>query len=130
MSREVSAISAGWCSEYLQRARGNERTATMSNETADHKKNVEELARESGIYLSPERLSATEQRLKDEERRKAAQDAERAEARQHQKPLDRGATRPVGRPRGSRTVSVIGERQSADQAEVGLEKPQKEIYMA
>ena len=102
----------------------------MSDEPADNKKNVEALARESGIYLSPERLSTTEQRIKDEERRKAVLDAEGAMPRHGQKPLDRGAPRPVGRPRGSRSVTAIGEKQSADQLEVGAEKPQKGLYMA
>jgi hypothetical protein len=102
----------------------------MSNETADHKKNVEELARESGIYLSPERLSTTEQRLKDEERRKAALGIVGAELQNDQKPLDRGTSRPVGRPRGSRSATASGERQSADQLELGSAKPQKGLYMA
>jgi hypothetical protein len=102
----------------------------MNDETADNKKNVEELARESGIYLSPERLSTTERRIKDEERRKAALDAEGAEPQNDQKPLDRGVPRPVGRPRGSRSATAIGERQSADQLEVGAKKPQKGLYIA
>jgi hypothetical protein len=100
----------------------------MSNETAEHKKNVEELARESGIYLSPERLSTTKQRLKDEERRKALQDAEQTEVRHDQKPLG-STSRPVGRPRGSRSMTTIGEQRSADQLEVGSEKPSKGLYM-
>ncbi len=36
----------------------------MSNENINHKKDLEELAREAGVYLSPDRLSALEQRLK------------------------------------------------------------------
>jgi hypothetical protein len=102
----------------------------MSDDIADRKKNVEELAREAGVYLSPERLSATEQRLKDEEQRKAVQAIEGVEVEHDQKSPDRGAPRPVGRPRGSRSVPAIGEKQIADPPTVRSEKPQNGVYMA
>src|SRR5258706_5662013 len=102
----------------------------MNDETADNKKNVEELARESGIYLSPERLSTTERRLMDEERRKAALDTEGAEPQNGQKPLDRGVPRPVGRPRGSRSATAIRARQAAAQVQARAEEPPKGVYNA
>jgi hypothetical protein len=102
----------------------------MSNETADHKKKLEELAREAGAYLSPERLRAIEERLKGEERRRAEQAAEEdTSSRRDRQPADRAAPRPVGRPRGSRSVNVVDEKRFADRAETRREKPQKELYM-
>ena len=99
----------------------------MSDENTDRMKDLEELAREVGVYLSPDRLSALKQRLKDEERRRIKETIEGAEPGYGQQPSDRGATRPVGRPRGSRSSGPIGEKRVVDQP--APEKPQKELYM-
>jgi len=101
----------------------------MSDETADRKKELEEQAREAGVYLSPERLSTTEQRLKDEEQRKTTQVTERREQQHGQKPLERGAPRPVGRPRGSRSAPTAGEKRPHDRPEAGAETQKRESYM-
>jgi hypothetical protein len=102
----------------------------MSDETADHKKKeLEELALEAGVYLSPERLSTTEQRLKDEKQRRSTQATEGGEQQHDQKPIERGAPRPVGRPRGSRSAPTVGEKQPDNRPEAGPEKQKKELYM-
>jgi hypothetical protein len=100
----------------------------MSDENTDRMKDLEELAREAGVYLSPDRLNALKQRLKDEERRRTIATIEGIEPEYGQRPIDRGATRPVGRPRGSRSSSPIGEKGVVEQP--APEKPQKELYMA
>ena len=101
----------------------------MSDENTNPKKDLEELAREAGVYLSPDRLRAIEQRLKDEERRKAMPTVEGTEPRYDQQPIDRGTTRPVGRPRGSRSTNSMGEKQAVEQPQPTPEKPKQELYM-
>ncbi len=99
----------------------------MSDENTNRKKDLEELAREAGVYLSPDRLSAIEQRLKDEERRRAMNDS--VEPRYDQQPNDRGTARPVGRPRGV-DRRALSARSGLSSSPSPRRKSQKqELYM-
>lgn len=87
----------------------------MSAETAEQTiKHLETLAREAGVYLSPERISAIRQHLQDEPAADNAIDPAPPES--HKSDLQdnkRGGARQVGRPRGSRSST----KKQADKTE-------------